>query len=51
MYLLGDSGAYDPLIFLKGAIYNVFDTISPSIFFINIPFYTRNSDILKQRDY
>ena len=30
--------SHDPLIFLNGAIYNVFDTISPSIFFTNIPF-------------
>ena len=42
MYLLGDSGAYDPLIiFLKGAICNVFDTILPSIYFVNIPFLYR----------
>ena len=33
---------HDPLIiFLKGAIYNVFDTILSSIFFINIHFYMR----------
>ena len=37
MYLLGDSGARSTdNIFLKGAIYNVFDTISSSIIFINI---------------
>ena len=34
---------------LKAAIYNVFVTISPSIF-INTIFYTRNSGILKTRD-
>ena len=36
---------HDPLItFLNGAIYNVFDTISPSIFVLIFNFYTRNSD-------
>ena len=28
LYLQWDSGAYPPIIFLKGAIYNVFDTIN-----------------------
>ena len=32
------------IIFLKGAIYNVFDTISPSILLLISTFYTRNSD-------
>ena len=32
------------IIFLNGAIYNIFDTISPSIFLIHINFFTRNSD-------
>ena len=43
-YLLGDSGAYDPLIFLKDAVYNVFYTISPSIILLIFTFYTRNID-------
>ena len=32
------------IIFLKRAIYNVFDTISPPIFVLIFLFYTRNSD-------
>ena len=32
------------IIFIKGTIYNVFDTISPSFFFVKFTFYTRNSD-------
>ena len=44
MYLLGDPGAWSTDNLLKGAIYNVFDTISPSIFLLIFTFYTRNID-------
>ena len=51
MYLLEDSTARSTDNILKGAICNVFDTISPSIFCLLIfTFYTRNSDILKPQD-
>ena len=39
------SMVHSPLIILiKGAIYHVFDTISPSIIVLIFTFYTRNSD-------
>ena len=48
---IGDTGAYDLLIiFFKGAIYDVFDTLSPLILFTNIHFLYKNSDKLKPRN-
>ena len=42
---------HDPLIiFLKGAIYNVFNTILPSFFLLIVTFIQENSDILKPCD-
>ena len=38
MYLLGDTGASFTDNIFKGAIYNVFDTILPLIFFTNVHF-------------
>ena len=36
---------HDPLIiFLKGATYNVFDTILPSLLLLILTFHTRKSD-------
>ena len=46
MYLrIQEYGLQSPIKYLlKGAIYNVFDTISPSIFLLIFTFYTRNID-------